>query len=232
VVQNVQRHPQKGMVVSEADIVSIAILAGGQSRRMGEDKAMLRLAPDGPTLIELVARAVEPLSNDLMVVAPPERGYGTLLPRWRMVPDLIRGAGPAGGVISALRSARHESVLVLPCDAPLVSPPLIRYLLERADPERPVIPWRMGTTRQGTGPTLEVLHGSYPRSVAGQLETAVESGERQFFRMVQRLDPILMGPDILTRFDAGLLSFRSLNCPEEFAEFTRELFGVRRAGIY
>lgn len=212
--------------------MSIAILAGGQSRRMGEDKALLRPIQDGPTLIERVADAVEPLSDDLIVVAPPNRGYGDLLPRWRIVPDMISDAGPAAGVLSALRAARHEVVLVLPCDAPFISPPLIRFLLERADHQRPVIPWRIGDTRQGMGQTLEVMHGVYPRSIAGEIEAAIERGERQVFGIVQGLNPVLVAPAELTRFDPGLLSFRSLNSPDEVAAVDRELFVSRERGIY
>jgi molybdopterin-guanine dinucleotide biosynthesis protein A len=207
------------------EYVSIALLAGGQSSRMGEDKALLRPYAGELTLIERVARSVDGLSDDLMVVAPPERGYGDLLPGWRIVDDLIPGAGPAGGVLSALVAARHDRVLVLPCDAPFVSRALCRILLERGPMDRPLVPWRIGITRQGSGRTLEVLHGVYPRAIALALERAIADGEdRQFFRIVQRLNPVLIGPEDLARFDPGLLSFRSLNSPDDVARIAPELF--------
>lgn len=205
--------------------MSIVILAGGASRRMGEDKALLRPVPGGPTMIERVARRAEAFSEDRIVVAPPDRGYGDLLPGWRVVPDAFPGAGPAGGLLTALQAARSTHVLMLPCDAPLIAGPLIRYLLERADLDHPVIPWRMGVSRQGRGRTLEVLHGVYPVTLAPQIEKMFAAGERQLFRIVRELDPILIGPDQLTRYDPGLFSFRTLNSPEDLAGIDPELFG-------
>ena len=211
---------------------SIAIIAGGASRRMGEDKALLRISPTGPRLIEIVAAASEQFGSDRMVIAPIERGYGDLLPGWRVVPDTVAGAGPGAGMLTALESAREDRVLVLPCDAPLLSVPLLRFLIERCDGTHPVVPWRYGSTRQGIGPTLEVLHGVYPRAVLPDLKAMLDAGERQFFRIVERLDPVLIGPEMLSRFDPGLLSFLSLNTPADVASVKPELFARFGHGLY
>ena len=195
--------------------MSIAILAGGQSRRMGRDKALLRLDKGGATLIERVAEVAEPLSEDRLIIAPPERGYADLLPGWRTVPDVRPHGGPSAGVMTALSEARDDLVLVLPVDAPWLVRPLLRWLLERADSVRPVIPWRTGDTRQGAGRTMEVLHGVYPTSVLPEFEAMFDAGERRLFRMVRQLDPILIGPAELSRYDPGLRSFEGLNAPED-----------------
>lgn len=201
--------------------MSVAILAGGQSRRMGRDKALVRIDEGGETLIERVAAIAGPLGDDRLVIAPPDRGYAERLPGWRVVPDAYPDGGPPAGLLTALLEAREDSVLVLPVDAPFVSRPLLRSLLERADPVRPVIPWRPGDTRQGVGRTLEVLHGVYPRSPLPRLEAMYEAGERRLFRMVRDLDPILIGPAELTRFDPGLRSFQSLNSPQDLESSSR-----------
>ena len=201
--------------------MSVAILAGGQSRRMGRDKALVALGDASDTLIQRVAAAAGSLSDDRVVIAPLERGYADLVPDWRVVPDAFPDGGPPAGLMTALLEAREEAVLVLPVDAPALAEPLLRWQLERADPARPVIPWRLGETRQGAGRTLEVLHGVYPKSVLPRLEAMYAAGERRLFRMVRELEPILIGPAVLTRFDPGLRSFQSLNLPDDLEPYLR-----------
>ncbi len=199
---------------------------------MGRDKALLQLEAGGPTLIELVANVAIRLSDDVIIVAPSERRYGDLVPGARVVPDAVADLGPIGGVITALREAKHDRVQLLPCDTPFLSPALLRILAERGSGLCPVIPWRYAKSRQGDDRALEVLHGVYPRHAREQLETLVDRGERQFFRIVQQLDPELIDPITLMRFDPGLHSFRSLNAPGDVAAIEPDLFTRYRRGLY
>lgn len=90
-----------------------AILAGGRSRRFGSDKALARL--DGKRLIDRVAAALRPQTDDLLVC-------GRVMPAITCVadrpsPDL----GPLGGLNAALRYAvdhGFEAVITVPCDTP------------------------------------------------------------------------------------------------------------------
>src|SRR6476620_2572053 len=93
--------------------LSAAILAGGQSKRMGTDKARLRLTPDGRTLIELVLAAVRAGADDIILVANDDRLTDLGL---RTVSDVYPDAGALGGIYSAIASARHEHCLVVACD--------------------------------------------------------------------------------------------------------------------
>jgi molybdenum cofactor guanylyltransferase len=201
--------------------VSIALLAGGTSRRLGHDKALIRLVEGGPTLLERAVSACAGLSDDLFVVAPADRRYAGL--GVRVVPDRFPGEGPAGGVISALGAASHPCCLVLGCDYPFLARPLLRWLIEMAGSEHPVVPWRPGSGRQGGAVTLEVLHAVYPVSALPSLETAFSAGERQLAALVMALGPRLVPLETLVRFDPGLRSFRSINRPEDAAWAQREL---------
>jgi molybdopterin-guanine dinucleotide biosynthesis protein A len=195
--------------------VSIALLAGGQSRRLGVDKAMLRLIDGGPTLLERTAAICAGLTDDLFVVAPAERGYEAT--GLRIVADRFPGQGPAGGVITALGAARHACCLVLGCDYPHLSRPLVRWLIELADADRPVLPRLPEAGRQGGDQTLEVLHGVYPVAALAEIERGVAGGERQLARLVLNLRPRLLTLEAVLRFDPGLRSFRSVNRHEDVA---------------
>jgi len=101
------------------------VLAGGQSKRMGTDKAMLEL--DGKTLIE---HALEKLSAfpEILISAANSSDY--TFTGVRVVPDDQPGIGPLGGFISVLRASRSEYVCFRPVDAPLIPAELHALLVE------------------------------------------------------------------------------------------------------
>lgn len=91
------------------------LLAGGQSRRMGRNKALLRLQADGPTIIEQVIAAVQPWGPPLIVTNTPE-DYAFL--GLQMVPDARPGTGALGGLYSGLAAATAPYNFVVACDMP------------------------------------------------------------------------------------------------------------------
>lgn len=106
--------------------LSVAVLAGGGSRRFGTDKALVRLCPDGPMLIERVVEAGRSIARDVFVVG--HQRYAALLTDVAVVPDAYPGEGPLGGIVSALRHTALARMLVLACDMPCLSISLLRWM--------------------------------------------------------------------------------------------------------
>src|SRR5512145_660039 len=104
------------------------ILAGGESRRMGQDKASLVL--DGRTLLQNVAATLQPLFDEVIVsVRQPRSDTG--LPQ---VCDAPGQVGPLAGLAAGLERASHSWLFAAACDMPFITPPLIEYLArQRAD---------------------------------------------------------------------------------------------------
>jgi molybdopterin-guanine dinucleotide biosynthesis protein A len=102
-----------------------AILAGGQARRFGSDKALAAL--DGRTLIDHVAAALAPHCEGVILCGRAGDGG---------VPDRpAPGLGPLGGLNAALHAAAERGaarILVAPCDTPLLSAPLLEALVAHA----------------------------------------------------------------------------------------------------
>jgi molybdenum cofactor guanylyltransferase len=111
-----------------------AVLCGGQSRRMGTDKAFVELG--GVTMVERVARSLDRAGCTPVVLVG---GDGALLARTgrRFVPDRWPGEGPAGGVVTAIEALEAaELVVVASCDLPLLDGATVTAVLDAlgADP--------------------------------------------------------------------------------------------------
>lgn len=100
--------------------VTGVIVAGGASRRMGEDKALLQVA--GQTQLARTTTLARNAGCEQIVVSRNAAGF---------VMDEIADRGPLGGLLSALPHCLHERVLLIPIDMPLLSSAALEYLLEQ-----------------------------------------------------------------------------------------------------
>ena len=189
------------------------MLAGGASRRMGRDKALLTIEPGGVPVISRVLAAVAQVADDVFIVAPDRAGYSDLgVP---IVPDLRPGYGPLGGLETALRTARHDHCLVVSCDLPFIDPSLLAWLAARPRrydvllPEVPAADEPEGMAR------LQPLLAIYARSCLPAIEDLLAEGDVKLTRLVERLDAKRVGPDELRRHDPEHRSFFNMNSPAD-----------------
>ena len=112
-----------------ASSLSAMILAGGQSRRMGRDKALLKL-PNGQPLLQRTAQVAQQLTSDILVVTPwPERYRPILPPAVCLVQETVQAPsaavkrlGPLGGFAQGWSQVRSDWCLLLACDLPYLEP--------------------------------------------------------------------------------------------------------------
>jgi molybdopterin-guanine dinucleotide biosynthesis protein A len=189
------------------------IIAGGKSRRMGQDKALLRL-PDGRTALETTTRlamqvAVEVyLALDTPTHAEHLRRIVNRLPAVVFDPDA--GEGPLVALAGALRRTHASALLLLAVDMPLLTPPLLRYLVARAAGYDAAV-----FTLDGEA---QPLPGWYSATIVPELEALVAAGER-------RLRAVLHAPAIralqiqeveFRAYDPEGLAFGRANTPQEW----------------
>lgn len=157
---------------------SVLILAGGRGQRMGgRDKGLLEWR--GEPLVAHIHRTVRPLSDDLVISCNRnQQAYAAYADQ--LVGDAEADfPGPLAGVIAGLKAARHEWVVLLACDAPLVDRALIAALLEAAVASDSAAMVRQGGYWQ---PMFSVL----PRRVLPVLERAWAAGERSLQKALLR----------------------------------------------
>lgn len=184
------------------------ILAGGKSRRMGQNKLPLEL--DGIPLITRVFQVLEPSCEELLVVG----GDGPTPRHARRIPDLRPGGmGPLAGIEAGLRAARRPSVFVAAGDMPFLSGEFVRFLLgllaERGVPA--VVPYQGGR--------LHPLCAAYDRdAVLPEVEIALDSGVRAVREVVGGLPGVLyVGERELREFGEPARLLMNVNSPEDLA---------------
>jgi molybdopterin-guanine dinucleotide biosynthesis protein A len=205
--------------------LSAAILAGGQSRRMGTDKALIRLTPDGPTLVERVVAAVRAVADDVFLVANDDRLAFLGL---RTVPDAVPGAGSLGGIYSAVAAANAEHCLVVACDMPFLSVPLLRALATQRRDYDVLAPFlRVGENRQGQDDGVyETLHAIYGRGALPAMRGQLDAGRYRIVGFFPQVRVRALAEDEVRRHDPELRSFFNVNTPERLVEARRMAGGV------
>jgi molybdopterin-guanine dinucleotide biosynthesis protein A len=204
--------------------LTAVILAGGQSRRMGADKALLRLPSGGPTLIERVVAAARAVTDDVVIVT---EGAGRLpVMPVRTAPDAIAGAGPLAALVAGFEAARHPDILALACDLPYLSVPLLRWMAalpRRWDALVPSLPIAGGK------PGWEPLHAIYARACLAPMRAALDRGDRQATAFFPAITLHPLTADAMRPYDPAGRSTVSVNTPEAWSEAVRWLEGLPNA---
>ncbi|MCS7221758.1 MAG: molybdenum cofactor guanylyltransferase [Anaerolineae bacterium] len=192
------------------ELFTAVILAGGQSRRMGQDKAWLDAG--GRPLLVHVAERLQNLAAEVIVVRAAPTTPLPALPA-RVIEDRYPGMGPLAGLHAGLSASATSWIFAVACDMPLLHQALIRYLALLRPGHDAVIPYPTGQP--------EPLHAFYHRRCLAVIEQALASGQRSVWKLYTRLQVRSVSPLELTVFDPDLRSFVNVNTPTEWERVRR-----------
>jgi molybdopterin-guanine dinucleotide biosynthesis protein A len=189
---------------------SAIILAGGFSKRFGKEKGLVSLG--GKPLILHVTEKVASFVDEYVIVVSSEVQKEKLrraLPaESRVVVDFLQVRSPLVGTLTGLENVSGEYVLVLPCDSPFVSGPVISLLLELCVGKAAVIPrWTNGY--------IEPLQAVYSVDLAkASAKKALEDGKLDMRSMIKKLRGVrYVSTIVLRQLDPQLLTFFNVNTP-------------------
>lgn len=188
-----------------ADVTAF-ILTGGNSTRMGTDKAFVML--DGRTLLVRALEVCRTITSEVRI-AGDRKKFAPFAP---VVEDVFPGCGPLAGIHAALRASPTDWNVVLAVDLPFVSSALLHFLLARARDGGTLVT----VPRAGKG--WQPLCAVYRRAFADAAETALRAGR---YKIDALFDPALTRPvEEADLRSAGFSAeaFRNLNTPEELAQ--------------
>jgi molybdopterin-guanine dinucleotide biosynthesis protein A len=178
------------------------VLVGGKSSRMGQDKASLPF--QGKTLVEHVAAAVAEAAGSVTLVGPPDRYQNLGFP---ILPDRRPGAGPLGGIYTALYAARADWNLIVACDMPGISAEFLKSVLAAAESSGADCLIPSGPSGQPE-PLCAVYHSRCLAAICAALD-----------RNVRKVTDGLAGLRIASWPVADSRVFRNVNTPEERAQY-------------
>jgi molybdopterin-guanine dinucleotide biosynthesis protein A len=195
--------------------VSCVVLAGGESRRMGRDKAHVKLA--GSSMLERVLKVVAPLFDDVMVSRKNKDGD---IKGVRIIEDQLDGHGPVIGLCSALQQTRHPNVFVTACDMPFISAGLITHLISLHSGFDVVVPVRDGRP--------EPLFAVYSTACLDELLERVKQGNRGLTSFIRQTDLRVhyVETQQLQQHDPALHSFVDVDSASMLAEAETILAGA------
>ena len=189
--------------------LSVVIQAGGESRRMGRNKALVPFL--GQPLIERVIAKVKPIADEILITSNSPESLAYLnVPTF---PDVLPGRGALGGLYSAFSFAKHPTVAVVACDMAFVNTPLLAaerdLLLERM--AEGVVP----ETRSG----FEPFHAVYCREPCLEaVKAALEAGQKRADSWFWKIHVVYFPINLLTMYDPLGIAFLNLNTPEELKQ--------------
>ena len=194
-------------------IFTLAIIAGGQSRRMGRDKAFVQLG--GASLIQhVISRSADLNQSETILITNKPQEYAHLgLP---MYADAMPGKGALGGIYSALLHAKHDYALALACDMPFINADLLRYMVGLIDADTDIIVPRVAGYPQG-------MHAIYRKTCLAPIRQQLQANRLKIIGFYDSMRVRYLDKDEYAAFDPQGLSFTNLNTPQELEAARRHL---------
>jgi molybdenum cofactor guanylyltransferase len=202
--------------VNTVSIVSAGIvLAGGQSRRMGTDKALLpQPGTEHETFVEHLTGTLKPLCSEVVLVVR-DAFQATLyseLADARIVTDRVPGVGPLMGLYSGLSAVQTPRALVTAVDMPFVQRDILAFLFAQASDEVALVPM--------VDNMPQVLLAVYPRSVLPLLEALLHAGRRDLRALLEVAPVRYIEEAQLRAIEPTLRSFVNVNTPGEWKSYS------------
>jgi len=184
------------------------IMAGGRSRRMGQDKTILEI--NGTPVIKYVFDQLRLHFDQILVSSSNMAKYSFL--GVEVVPDEVANKGPLVGIASALRISRNDTNFVIACDIPEVDIGLVRQLVKKSRNFDAVMPQ--------TGPSqYEPLFAVYKKSTLAAIDESIISGN---YKILDPLKKCKVNYVKLPRAE----QIKNLNTMNDYLQFVKEKSGV------
>lgn len=190
--------------------LSIAILCGGESSRLGRDKTRIKV--NGTPLYRVIWEKLEGKADEIFLQVNPEDDYD--LPTRS---DLLPKGGPLGAIYSALTHASNEWLFISACDLPNLDPRIIDELFtnlgeERKTPDAVIPRWNNGY--------YEPLAALYRTSLKQDMQDSLKNGMRKITNFLSGVNTVreISVDRLISEGSISADCFFNVNNPEDVEE--------------
>ncbi|MEZ4214429.1 MAG: molybdenum cofactor guanylyltransferase [Nitrospira sp.] len=190
------------------DNVSGLLIAGGKSRRMGQDKRFLRVG--GLSVFDRTRTLLmSTFSETIVVLAEPIPSLD--VHGCQVAYDTIPDAGSLGGLYTGLTVASQPKVFAVACDMPFLDAKVIRFMASFDETADVVV--------AELGGRFQPMHAVYSKRCAQFLKTMAERQDLKIQNLFQKeeLRVDVVGAEQFSSLGMGLRSFSNINTPEDLA---------------
>lgn len=183
-----------------------SILAGGKSRRMGREKAWLEIG--GESMVARLIRVLKPQFESVRIIANDIARFKSL--GTPVHADIKPGAGPLGGIHTALSKATRETVFVIGCDYPFINSRFINGLESLLLTHDALVP------RHNQVPVP--VCAFYSTRCLTAIEASLNAGILAAKKFLSDVDVRWVEGEELKKLDPSGLALTNLNTPDDYAK--------------
>ncbi len=202
------------MFLLKADdfFMSAVVVAGGISKRFGQDKGSIKL--DKKPLVLHVLDKLTAVVDEVVVVVSSEmqeRKFAEIIKqKARIVIDKTYVQSPLNGALTGFETIQSEYTLLLACDTPFLSSKILNFVLDVCINKNAAIP-------RWPNDDIEPLHAAYHAETAAKAaEIALENGKLDMRSMIENMQNIrYISAIVLREFDPKLTTFFNINTPSD-----------------
>ena len=171
------------------------ILAGGESSRMGRDKALVNY--DGVPMLQRVYQVAANCTEQVYILTPWAERYQNILPsNYNYLIETNPGKGPVNGLSEGLEQISAEWILLLACDLPLLDVEIIQSWINIL----PQIPPSTLALVPQRSQIWEPMCAFYRQEIKAELQTFLKAGNRSFQKFLSGIEVEALAVDEKTAF--------------------------------
>ena len=193
--------------------LSLAIQAGGESKRMGQSKALVEF--DGEPLIQRMVRRMLPVADELIITTNEAERLEFLFEAFpktplRLVEDELEQRGALPGLYTALNAARNPMVALIACDMAFASPKLVAHGYAKLSNSEAAVCIPVNTHG------FEPFHAIYRAEPCLQaVKECLESGCQRIQDMLTRVEVLELSQKEVRSIEPAGRCFFNVNTPED-----------------
>ncbi|MBM7854113.1 molybdopterin-guanine dinucleotide biosynthesis protein A [Desulfohalotomaculum tongense] len=197
------------LINSQNKDIGIIILAGGKSRRMGRDKAFLKLGKQ--TLIEIIVNKAKAFCFSEIILVTNEIKKYSLLLNVKIVKDFYPDLGPLAGIHAGLIHSKCRINFVVSCDMPFISLKIVNELLEKQSHYKVVVPKE--------NDKYQPLAALYTKDCAPYIKYLLEKKESKVIKLYDLVKTCYLDVNYVNN------NFLNINTPKDFEQAKKLMEG-------